>query len=201
MSNSGRNALRAFPTHFASSISLERAVALAFCESVLDWAFGFMAPLRVSELDWTFEFIFFKLVFFDLELDWRLDVSRTSPSGIDAKLDMCVVCVLCIDEHDRLYHNYWSKTCPELYSNFIWENHSLYPLWPYLLSKSQYLDYDQCISWHDGNTLQRALIPWLDGCAESIKFDNQINCVTLWLDFLEWYKCQYGSKVECVRMH
>jgi len=67
--------------------------------------------------------------------------------------------------------------------------------------KSQCLDYGQCISWHDGNMLQRALIPWLDSCAESIKFDNQINCVTLWLDFLGWYKCWYGSKVECIHMH
>jgi len=70
---------------FASSISLERAVALIFCESVLDWAFEF--------------------VFFELELDWRLSVSRMSPSRIDAKLGMSVVCVLCIDENDGLYQN------------------------------------------------------------------------------------------------
>ena len=38
-------------------MSLERAVALVFCESVLDWAFEF--------------------VFSELELDWRLDVSET----------------------------------------------------------------------------------------------------------------------------
>ena len=63
---------------FASSISLERAVALVFCESVLDSAFEFAAPFfRVSELDSAFEF-------FELKLDWWLDVSRTFPSGIDA---------------------------------------------------------------------------------------------------------------------
>ena len=73
---------------FASSISLERAVALVFCESVLDWAF---------------EFVFFE--FFELELDWRLSVSRMSPSRIDTKLGMSVVCVLCIDENDGLYQN------------------------------------------------------------------------------------------------
>ena len=89
--------------HFASSISLEGAVALVFCESVLDSAFEFVAPfLRVSELDWAFEF-FFEFVFFELKLDWRLDVSRTSSSGIDAKLDMSYV--LCIDENDRLYQS------------------------------------------------------------------------------------------------
>ena len=101
-SNSERSALRAFPMRFASSISLERAVALVFCESVLDSAFEFVAPFfRVSELDWAFEF-FFEFVFFELKLDWRLDVSRTSPPGIDAKLGMCVVCVLCVDANDRL---------------------------------------------------------------------------------------------------
>ena len=79
---------------FASSISLERAVALVFCESVLDWAFEFF-----------FEFTFFAFEFFGLELDRRLDVSRTPPSGIDARLGMSVVCVLCIDENDRLDQN------------------------------------------------------------------------------------------------
>ena len=49
LSNFGRSASRASPMRFASSISLERAVALVFCESVLDWAFEF--------------------VFFELELD------------------------------------------------------------------------------------------------------------------------------------
>ena len=108
---------------FASSMSLERAVALVFCESVLDSAFEFVAPFfRVSELDWAFEFffefVFFALEFFGLELDRRLDVSRTSPSGIDARLGMSVVCVLCIGEDDRLDQN-WAQTCPELYFNFM----------------------------------------------------------------------------------
>ena len=84
-------------------------MAPIFCESVFDWAF---------------EFVFFE--FFELERDWRLSVSRMSPSRIDAKLGMSVVCVLCIDKNDGLYQN-WYQTCPELYSNFIWENHSLYP--------------------------------------------------------------------------
>ena len=88
--NSGCSALRASPTHFASSMSLERAVALVFCDSVLDWAF---------------EFVFFEFAFFELELDRRLDVSRTSSSGIDSKLGMSVICELCIDENERLYHN------------------------------------------------------------------------------------------------
>jgi len=68
---------------FASSISLERAVALIFCDSVLDWAFEF----------------------FELDLDWRLSVSRTSPSGVDARLGMSIICVLCIDENNRLDQN------------------------------------------------------------------------------------------------
>jgi len=85
---------------------LERAVALAFCESVLDSAFEFVAPVfRVPELDWAFEFVCLEFAFFELELDRRLDVSRTSSSGIDSKLGMCVICELCIDENDRLYHN------------------------------------------------------------------------------------------------
>jgi len=41
LSNSEGSALRAFPMRFSSSISLERAVALVFCESVLDSAFEF----------------------------------------------------------------------------------------------------------------------------------------------------------------
>ena len=110
LSKSRRSALRSSPMRFASSMSLERAVALVFCESVLDSAFEFVAPFfRVSELDWAFEFffefVFFALEFFGLELDRRLDVSRTSPSGIDARLGMSVVCVLCIGEDDRLDQN------------------------------------------------------------------------------------------------
>jgi len=62
LSNFGRSASRAFPMRFASSISLERAVALVFCESVLDSAFEFAAPFfRVSELDSAFEFFELKL--------------------------------------------------------------------------------------------------------------------------------------------
>ena len=40
--NSGCSTLRASPMHFASSISLEWAVALVFCDLVLDWAFEFV---------------------------------------------------------------------------------------------------------------------------------------------------------------
>ena len=47
LSKSGRSASRASPMHFASSMSLERAVALAFCDSVLDWAFELVS----SELE------------------------------------------------------------------------------------------------------------------------------------------------------
>jgi len=51
-SSSEHSASRVFPMHFASSISLEREVALVFCESVLDSAFEFIAPFfHVSELD------------------------------------------------------------------------------------------------------------------------------------------------------
>ena len=91
---------------FASSISLERAVALVFCDPVIDLAFESVA--RVSELDWVFDF-------FELKLDWRLDVSRTSPPGIDAKRGMCVCCV---SMRTTDYQN-WYQTCLELYSNFI----------------------------------------------------------------------------------
>ena len=38
-------------------MSLERAVALVFCDPVLDSAFEFVAPVFCdSELDWAFEF-------------------------------------------------------------------------------------------------------------------------------------------------
>ena len=117
LSKFGRSASRDSPMRFASSMSLERAVVLVFCDSVLDWAF---------------EFVFSES--FELWLDWWLGVARTSPSGIDTKLDMYIVCVWCVDVNDRLYHNYWSKTRPE-YS--IWENqlyHFWYPPWaqPYI---------------------------------------------------------------------
>ena len=117
LSKFGRSASRDSPMRFASSMSLERAVVLVFCDSVLDWAF---------------EFVFSES--FELKLDWWLGVATTSPSGIDTKLGMYIVCVRCVDDNDRLYHNYWSKTRPE-YS--IWENqlyHFLYPPWaqPYI---------------------------------------------------------------------
>jgi len=64
---------------FASSISLERAATLVFCESELD------SELH-SELDWAFEFVVFAL-----ELDWDPDVSEFWLSGIDAALAMSVV--------------------------------------------------------------------------------------------------------------
>ena len=83
-SNCGRSVSRDFPMRFASSISLEWAAALVFCDSVLDSEFD-------SELDWVFEFVVFAL-----ELDWDPDVSESWLSGIDAALAMSVVCVLCI---------------------------------------------------------------------------------------------------------
>ena len=93
--NSEHSASRAFPMCFASSISLEQAVALVFCESVIDLALESIALFFcASELDRVFDF-------FELKLDW-LDVLRTFSPRIDAKLGMCVICVLCVDENDRL---------------------------------------------------------------------------------------------------
>ena len=42
---------------------------------------------------------------------------------------------------------------------------------------------------------------WYPNWTESIKFNNQINCAALWLHFLEWCKCWYGSRVKPVCMH
>jgi len=47
--------------HFASLMSLKQAVALVFCESVLDSAPVFHVP----ELNYAFEFIFFEFTFFE----------------------------------------------------------------------------------------------------------------------------------------
>jgi len=67
-SNSGRSFLSIVAFCFASSINLERAVALAIRESELDWA------------DWAFEF------FFLVKLGNDGGFGGTLSSGIDDKL-------------------------------------------------------------------------------------------------------------------
>ena len=83
-SNCGYRSISKSAFRFASSISLERAVALDFCESELDWA------------DWAFEFAAFEFIFF-VKLENDGGFGGTLSSGIDGKLvvrAMYVVCVL-----------------------------------------------------------------------------------------------------------